>query len=98
METVSNIAASASAAASRAIWGASENDVDGKTTQNNESHGEEPVAGQKGNVAKGEPYDAGNIGMSPLVPLHHPIRSSTVRDAAGAQIREELTDKVQNPP
>lgn len=36
-------------AASKVIWG------------ENQSH-EEPVSGKMGNVAAGEPYDAGNIG------------------------------------
>jgi hypothetical protein len=36
-------------AASEAIWG------------KNQAH-EEPVSGKMGNVAAGEPYDAGNIG------------------------------------
>jgi hypothetical protein len=36
-------------AASKAIWG--------------EGQHEEPVSGKMGNVAAGEPYDAGNIGM-----------------------------------
>ena len=35
-------------AATKAIWG--------------EQSGEEPVSGQQGNVAAGEPYDAGNMG------------------------------------
>lgn len=35
--------------ASKAIWG--------------EGQHEEPVSGKMGNVAAGEPYDAGNIGM-----------------------------------
>ena len=35
-------------AATKAIWG--------------ETSGEEPVSGQLGNVAAGEPYDAGNMG------------------------------------
>ncbi|KAK0630716.1 hypothetical protein B0T17DRAFT_507161 [Bombardia bombarda] len=37
-------------AAAKAVWGES---------------GEEPVSGKKGDVAKGEPYDAGNIGEQP---------------------------------
>jgi len=52
METVSNL----TSAASRAIWGET-------STQPTES-GQEPVSGQNGDVAKGEPYDAGNLGDS----------------------------------
>lgn len=45
METINNIARSAA----NAVWG--ENTSDGK----------EPVSGQQGDTAKGEPYDKGNI-------------------------------------
>ncbi|OTB04961.1 hypothetical protein M426DRAFT_145279 [Hypoxylon sp. CI-4A] len=45
METVNNIAATAS----KAIWG--------ETKQS----GPEPISGQTGDTSKGEPYDAGNI-------------------------------------
>lgn len=48
METINSVAA----AAAKAVWG--EN-----TTQ--QQHGDEPVSGQTGNTAKGEPYDAGNL-------------------------------------
>lgn len=47
-------------AASKAIWG------------EEQSH-EEPVSGKLGNVAAGEPYDAGNIGGTfghQLIQLH----------------------------
>lgn len=49
METISNIAT----AASKAIWG-----------EDKASH-VEPVSGKLGNVAAGEPYDAGNMGSKP---------------------------------
>jgi hypothetical protein len=52
MEVVSNL----TAAASKAIWGDS-------TTENNETKGQEPLSGEKGNVEAGEPYDKGNVGM-----------------------------------
>jgi len=52
METVNNLASSAS----RAIWG--------DTTKNNETAGTEPIAGETGNVAAGEPYDKGNEQIS----------------------------------
>ncbi|RYP50248.1 hypothetical protein DL768_004185 [Monosporascus sp. mg162] len=50
METINSVAA----AAAKAVWG--EN-----TTQ--QQHGDEPVSGQTGNTAKGEPYDAGNLAV-----------------------------------
>jgi hypothetical protein len=49
METISSI----KNAATKAIWGENQNQ--------NQSH-EEPVSGKMGDVAAGEPYDAGNIG------------------------------------
>jgi hypothetical protein len=48
MDTVNKVAK----AATKAIWGET----------SNETSGEEPVSGQMGNVAAGEPYDAGNMG------------------------------------
>lgn len=51
MDTMDTIS-NLAAAASKAIWG--ENKA-----------GEEPVSGEMGNVAAGEPYDAGNIGGKP---------------------------------
>ena len=45
----SNLAAQASKAAVNAVYGT------------NQSH-EEPVSGKTGDVTKGEPYDAGNMG------------------------------------
>jgi len=56
METVSNL----TSAASRAIWGETSTT---NGTQPTES-GSEPVSGQKGDVERGEPYDAGNLGDS----------------------------------
>jgi hypothetical protein len=53
METVNNVIN----AASRAIWG----DPKADESRANES-GLEPVSGQTGNTAKGEPYDLGNSG------------------------------------
>ena len=54
METVSNI----TSAASRAIWG------DGAKTGENETQGKEPLSGEVGDTASGEPYDKGNAGKS----------------------------------
>lgn len=51
METVNNLASSAS----RAIWG---------DPKPNENAGQEPIAGETGNVAAGEPYDKGNEEVS----------------------------------
>jgi hypothetical protein len=53
MDTVSNI----TTAASKALWGEG-----GEETAHNETGGKEPVSGQMGNVAAGEPYDRGNLG------------------------------------
>ncbi|RDL39759.1 uncharacterized protein BP5553_04099 [Venustampulla echinocandica] len=67
MESISNIAS----AASRAIWGeqgqhqdtvGSYNDA--HTTKTNETGGKEPISGEMGNVARGEPYDKGNLDPS----------------------------------
>ena len=49
MDTISNAAQAAAQAASKAVWGNSESK-------------EEPVSGKTGDTAKGEPYDAGNMG------------------------------------
>lgn len=48
LETVNNLASSAA----KAVWGES-NDA--------ETH-KEPISGATGDVSKGEPYDAGNLG------------------------------------
>jgi len=75
METVSNL----TSAASRAIWGET-------STQPTES-GQEPVSGQKGDVGKGEPYDAGNLGEST-----QPEPTST--KSADTEPRSTATDTV----
>jgi hypothetical protein len=51
METISN----AASVASKAIWG----DPSTDTAQSAELR-REPISGETGNTAKGEPYDAGN--------------------------------------
>lgn len=51
METINSVAS----AAAKAVWG--------DNTQQ-QQHGDEPVSGKTGNTAKGEPYDAGNLGMA----------------------------------
>jgi len=53
METVTNIAS----AASRAVFGTPAT----SNAAGNESAGQEPVAGQLGDVKQGEPYDKGNL-------------------------------------
>jgi len=53
METVNNL----TSAASRAIWGEPSTTNGSQPTES----GGEPVSGQKGDVEKGEPYDAGNL-------------------------------------
>jgi len=53
METVNNL----TSAASRAIWGETSSTNGSQPTD----FGGEPVSGQKGDVEKGEPYDAGNL-------------------------------------
>ena len=68
METVNNL----TSAASRAIWGDSSNTSNTETTQTqNETQGREPLSGETGDVAAGEPYDKGNAGtyFCPF-PLH----------------------------
>lgn len=64
MDTINNMAASAA----KAVWG------------ENKSSTEEPVSGRLGDTSKGEPYDAGNIGMPnplthPSLNLHHFVTS-----------------------
>jgi hypothetical protein len=56
METVNNLASSAS----RAIWGTSNTEV----KQNQNPNTTEPIAGETGDVKAGEPYDKGNLGTS----------------------------------
>ncbi|KAM3088297.1 hypothetical protein ACMFMG_002351 [Clarireedia jacksonii] len=65
MEVVSNL----TAAASKAIWGES-------TTENNETKGQEPLSGVKGNTEAGEPYDKGNVEPA-SEPTAAPIRAET---------------------
>ena len=50
METINSVAA----AAAKVVWGENQN----------QKSGEEPRSGETGNTNKGEPYDAGNLGMS----------------------------------
>lgn len=63
LETLNQLASSAA----KAVWGDS-NDA--------ETH-KEPISGATGDVSKGEPYDAGNLGNL-LAPLAHFISSSNI--------------------
>ena len=56
MEAVNSLAG----AAANAVWGS------GKESS------QEPVSGKQGDPSKGEPYDAGNMGM--LIPPHPSLR------------------------
>ena len=55
MDTVTNIANTASTTASKMIWG-------DKATEHNETGGQEPISGQQGKGTIDEPYDQGNKG------------------------------------
>ncbi|CAG8952699.1 hypothetical protein HYFRA_00008942 [Hymenoscyphus fraxineus] len=57
MDTVNNIAS----AASRAIWGEGQDPNNPNTTTTTRTSGQEPVAGELGDVKHGEPYDKGNM-------------------------------------
>jgi hypothetical protein len=61
MDAVTNL----TTAASRVIWGDA-----GADTAHDETAGKEPVSGQMGNVAAGEPYDKGNAGTYLHTPMH----------------------------
>lgn len=70
MEAINSMAS----AAAKAVWGESNtkenenpNNTTDTTTMNNETHAQEPISGKQGDVSKGEPYDAGNIGANPIV-------------------------------
>jgi len=54
METVNNLASSAS----KAIWGTSNAEIN---QNGNDTTGREPIAGETGDVKAGEPYDKGNL-------------------------------------
>lgn len=54
METITNLASTATTAASKLIYG--------DQTQNNETAGKEPVSGEKGAGTATDPYDQGNAG------------------------------------
>lgn len=64
------------AAAAQAVWG----DKYGST--------EEPISGLKGDVSKGEPFDAGNIGSKHLI-CHMPL--TPCRYGSGATQRRAQT-------
>lgn len=73
METINNLANTAT----KAIWGDNNTNTDTTTTSNetvhpgtetthNETLGTEPISGKLGDTSKGEPFDAGNMGMSSI--------------------------------
>lgn len=63
METITNLATTATTAASKLIYG--------DQTHNNETAGKEPISGEKGAGTATDPYDKGNAGElheSPFLP------------------------------
>lgn len=52
METINSVAA----AAAKVVWG--------ENQSQSQQSSEEPRSGETGDTKKGEPYDAGNLGMS----------------------------------
>lgn len=57
-------------AAAKAVWGENTTNnnsethhLNTETTMNNETNGQEPISGKLGDTSKGEPFDAGNIGV-----------------------------------
>ncbi|KAF7862544.1 hypothetical protein EAF04_007417 [Stromatinia cepivora] len=62
MESVNNTVNNMAAAASKAIWGESQETTDAaNATVMPETKGTEPVSGEMGDTKKGEPYDKGNL-------------------------------------
>lgn len=59
METISNIASTATSTVSNLIYGTPDT-----ATKTNETAGKEPVSGQTGKGTVDEPYDQGNSGES----------------------------------
>lgn len=57
METISNIASSATNTVSTLIYG--------DQTKNNETAGKEPISGEEGKGTATEPFDKGNAGEPP---------------------------------
>lgn len=57
METISNIASTATSTVSNLIYGSQDT-----ATKTNETAGKEPVSGQTGKGTVDEPYDLGNSG------------------------------------
>lgn len=71
METINNLANTAV----KVVWGENSTNTNtannetvhpGTETTTNETQGTEPVSGKLGDTSKGEPFDAGNMGMSSL--------------------------------
>lgn len=62
METIGNIASTATATVSNLIYG--------DQTKNNETGGKEPISGEEGKGTATEPFDKGNAGESSSPPRH----------------------------
>ncbi|CAG8981170.1 hypothetical protein HYALB_00013582 [Hymenoscyphus albidus] len=84
MDTVNNIAS----AASRAIWGEGQDPDNLNTTTTTRPSGQEPVAGELGDVKHGEPYDKGNMGNTPAT---QPMRPKHETDKAGVTSAHQPT-------
>ncbi|KAK2627357.1 hypothetical protein QTJ16_003323 [Diplocarpon rosae] len=100
METVNSIAS----AASRAIWGdGSAEDKPTTAPAANETVGKEPVAGEMGDVKRGEPYDKGNAGKgatsgtSSILPSHPKTTDTTVPSPNLPSADEGLVPKPEDP-
>ncbi|PBP18906.1 hypothetical protein BUE80_DR010386 [Diplocarpon rosae] len=100
METVNNIAS----AASRAIWGdGSAEDKPTTVPAANETAGKEPVAGEMGDVKRGEPYDKGNAGKgstsgtSSILPSHPKTTDITLPSPNLPSADEGLVPKPEDP-
>jgi len=78
METISNAATAAANAAAKAVWGDS-------TAQ------KEPVSGAKGDVSKGEPYDAGNLEPRRQEQVEQSLEGHHVDTAPTPHPREDTT-------
>lgn len=62
METITNLASTATNAASKLIYGDNATTI----TKNNETAGKEPISGEQGKGTATEPYDQGNAGRLKL--------------------------------
>jgi hypothetical protein len=86
METISNIASTATTTVSNLIYG------DQSTTKTNETAGKEPVSGQTGKGTVDEPYDQGNSESA----LEKNTTSTTGTDVESSRVSEP-TGSIQKP-